>query len=194
MAQYIIAILNIQSLHIQLWLHDTAGMEKKGGVVSMTKSYFRQAVGIILVYDTKNLESLYKIKDWVKVAEDTCEYAENLVYALWGNEKGSLFSSVDNPVENYHLDDLLDQLRVTLAKPVQIEGQLVCQLNGIDQTAVANNYETLVRTIHSNVKRKDTVMKEVSQKIALAPNLEVNPGDDPNNTQKPPRRSCFNCF
>ena len=166
-------------------------MEKKGGVVSMTRSYFRQAIGVIIVYDTRNLESLYKIKDWVKAAEETCDYAQHLVYALWGNEKGSLFSSVDNPIEEYHLKGLLGQLEGTLAKPIQIEDQLVCRLNGIDQTDVANNYETLVRTIHNNVKKIDTVMKEASQKIILNPNVEGNLLGDDQDIEQPTQNRCL---
>ena len=176
---------NIQLyLFTQLLLQDTAGMEKAGGVGTMTRSYFRQAVGVILVYDTSNLESLNKIKTWVEAAEETCEYAQYLVYALWGNEKGSHYSSINNPVEDYHLTDLLAQLESTLAKPIQIEGQLVCRMNGIDQITVASNYETLVRTVHSKIKKIDRAMKEVSQRITLDPNLAENLAAREGNTEK----------
>lgn len=174
---------------IQLWLHDTAGMEKKGGVVSMTRSYFRQAIGVILVYDTSNLESLHTVMDWVGAAEETCEFAQHLVYALWGNEKGSLYSSVNNPVEQYHLKDFLAKLENTLARPIEIEDQLVCRMNGIDQSAVANNYETLVRTLHSKVKEIDTVMKEASQRINLADHENLGGEGDTANDQ--PRSRCM---
>ena len=121
----------------------------------MTRSYFREAIGVILVYDTSNLESLNKLQTWVDVTRDACIYSNHLVYAIWGNEKGSHYSSVSNPVKDYNLRDLIDIL------PIQVERQLVCKFNGTDQTAVADNYETLVRTIQSKIKEIDTTMKGV---------------------------------
>ena len=160
---------------MQLLLQDTAGMEKRGGVGTMTKTYFRQAVGVILVYDTSNLESLLKIKTWVEAAEETCVYSQHLIYTLWGNEKGSMYSSVNNPVEPDHLSALLAQLQSTLAKPIHIEDQLVCKMDATNQAAVTENYEILVRSIHRKVKEIDTVMKEASQRITLErPNVVEN--------------------
>ena len=164
-------------------------MEKKGGVVSMTKSYFRQAIGVILVYDTSDLASLHTIIDWVKATEGTCDYAQHLVYALWGNDKGSLYSSVNNPVEQDHLKDLLSQLEDTLARRIEIEDQLVCRMNATDQNAVANNYETLVRTIYSKIKDIDTVMKEASQRINLAD--QENLGGERDTVKNQPSRTCM---
>ena len=146
-------------------------MEKEGGVRTMTRGYFREAIGVILVYDTSNLESLNKLHTWVKVTREACIYSDHLVYAIWGNEKDIHFSSICNPVKDYHLRDLIDTL------PIQVERQLVCSFNGMDQTAVAGNYETLVRTIQSKIEMIDTTMKGVpvpqeNPTIVLNPNTE----------------------
>lgn len=135
----------------------------------MTRSYFREAIGVILVYDTSNLESLNKLRTWVEVTRDVCIYSNHLIFAIWGNEKGAHFSSVSNPVKDYNLRDLIDTL------PIQVEEQLVCNFDGMDQTAVAKNYETLVRTIQSKIKEIDTTMRGVPQEnppIVLNPNTE----------------------
>ena len=156
-------------------------MEKEGGVQTMTRSYFREAIGVILVYDTSNLESLNKLHTWVEVTREACIYSKHLVFAIWGNEKGAHYSSVCNPVKDYNLQDLIRTL------PIQVDEHLVCQMNGMDQTAVADSYETLVRTIQSRIKKIDTALKEVSQGIVLNRNGE---GDDQNTEEA----SGFRCM
>ena len=125
----------------------------------MTKSYFRQAVAVILIYDTRDLESLNKLHGWAKMAEDTCDYKEHLTYALWGNEKGDIFSSVNNPVEQYHLTDL----QGTFPNSVKIEPQLVCKFNGMEeQEAVVKCYETLVRMVDRKMLNIEHRLREAS--------------------------------
>ena len=170
---------------MQLLLQDTAGMEKEGGVRTMTRSYFREAIGVILVYDTSNLESLNKLHTWVEVADEACIYSRHLVYAIWGNEKGAHYSSVCNPVKDYHLRDLITNLKI------QLEEQLVCRMDGMDQTAVADKYETLVRTIQGKIKTINTAMKEVSQRIVLDPNVEGNLGGDQDTIEQQTRNRCW---
>lgn len=125
----------------------------------MTKSYFRLAVAVILVYDTRDLESLNKLHGWAKMAEDTCDYKEHLTYALWGNEKGDIFSNVNNPVEQYHLENL----QGTLPKSVKIEPRLVHKFNGMeDQEVVVKCYETLVRMVDKRMLDIEHRLKEAS--------------------------------
>ena len=155
----------------------------------MTRSYFREAIGVILVYDTSNLESLNKLRTWVDVTRDACIYSDHLVYAIWGNEKGSHYSSVSNPVKDYNLRDLIDIL------PIQVEDQLVCNFNGMDQTAVADNYETLVRTIQSKVKEIETIQSKVKAIDTPMKGVPV-PQDNPTivlkqNTEEGERPSCM---
>lgn len=134
---------------------------ERGGVGTMTKSYFRQAVAVILVYDTRDLESLNKLHEWAKMAEETCDYKEHLTYALWGNDKGDIFSNVNNPVEQYHLENL----QRTLPQSVKIEPQLVCTLNGMeDHESVVGYYETLVRMLDSRMLDIERRLKETSLK------------------------------
>lgn len=164
-------------------------MEKEGGVGTMTKSYFRQAVAVILVYDTSNLESLYKIQEWITTAEDACDYSRQLIYALWGNDKGSMYSSVNNPVEQDQLEGLLKSLTKT------IEPQLICQMNGTDQEAVVGCYETLVRTVANQIQEMERTMKEASQRMSEATDTEDETrhrlGEDPKSEEK---KGCYERF
>ena len=51
-------------IHLQLW--DTAGQER---FRSITKSYFRNANGVIFVYDITNKNTFKNLKDWVRDSE-----------------------------------------------------------------------------------------------------------------------------
>ena len=124
----------------------------------MTRGYFRQAIAVILVYDTRNLESLWKLKNWVKMANDACNFKQHLIYALWGNVKEEMYSSVDNPVDMCHLEDLQKSL------PKEIEPHLVATMDGQNQDTVLEHYEQLVRTVDSRTREIERQLKEASMK------------------------------
>ena len=55
---------NGYKIHLQLW--DTAGQER---FRSITKSYFRNANGVIFVYDITDKKTFKSVKDWVRDSE-----------------------------------------------------------------------------------------------------------------------------
>ena len=115
---------------------------ENNGTMQMTKSYFRLAVGVILVYDKGNLESLQKIEEWVKCARKYCQWSKHLVFALWGNDKGS-FGSNTNPVLSYHLEGF--KVKVDLQ---ELPSELCCD---VTSTNVADCYQKLLTTLHSKL-------------------------------------------
>ena len=70
-----------ENLNINLNIWDTCGGER---YKSITRQYFRNADGIILVYDIGNRESFDNIKKWVKDIEDNCN--KDYVFFLIGNK------------------------------------------------------------------------------------------------------------
>ena len=70
-----------ENLNINLNIWDTCGGERHK---SITRQYFRNADGIILVYDIGNRESFDNIKKWVKDIEDNCN--KDYVFFLIGNK------------------------------------------------------------------------------------------------------------
>ena len=68
-------------MNINLNIWDTCGGERHK---SITRQYFRNADGIILVYDIGNRESFDNIKKWVKDIEDNCN--KDYVFFLIGNK------------------------------------------------------------------------------------------------------------
>ena len=69
-----------KNLYAKLIIHDTAGQEKYR---SMTRSYYKNAKGIILVFDLTNENSFLKLNKWItEISENT----EDVVIILVGNK------------------------------------------------------------------------------------------------------------
>ena len=58
-------------------------MEKQG-INSMTESYFHRTIGVILIYDAKDMNSLLQLQDWIYRAKEST-YRDKLVFSLWRN-------------------------------------------------------------------------------------------------------------
>ena len=85
-----------KNLYASLKIFDTAGQEKYR---SLTKSYYKQAQGIILVFDLTNEISFSKLNKWIN---EINENTENVVIILVGNKADSSDRKVDKiNAENY---------------------------------------------------------------------------------------------
>jgi len=68
-------------LHLQLW--DVAGQERFG---AMTKVYYRNASGAIIVYDVNDPASFKAVEHWKKDIEEKLEPFSNIPILLLGNK------------------------------------------------------------------------------------------------------------
>ena len=69
-----------KNLYAKLIIHDTAGQERYR---SLTRSYYKNAKGIILVFDLTNENSFLKLNKWInEISENT----EDVVIFLVGNK------------------------------------------------------------------------------------------------------------
>ena len=75
-----------EKLNFEIVLVDTAGQEK---FRSITKGYFKQADGILLLYDVTNRESFKQIKMWLESLNDILgdHKEEKYMVFLLGNKK-----------------------------------------------------------------------------------------------------------
>ncbi|OHS99523.1 Ras family protein [Tritrichomonas foetus] len=71
--------VNSSNVKLQIW--DTAGQER---FRSISKSYFRNAVGAILVYDITNMQSFDQLTDWLNDLQTLC--SPNAYIILVGNK------------------------------------------------------------------------------------------------------------
>ena len=76
-----------------LW--DTGNLERYG-LGNVTRSYFRRVVGVVLVYDVSNRDTLDALYDWVgRVKDDTnLQWENSLNFVVWGNNRDQTMTSV----------------------------------------------------------------------------------------------------
>ena len=70
-----------------LW--DTGNLER-AGIRNVTRSYFRYAVGVILVYDVSCRESFDALYDWMYYIKDSVSQhlpKRPITFVVWGNNK-----------------------------------------------------------------------------------------------------------
>ncbi|XP_041462747.1 ras-related protein Rab-39B-like [Lytechinus variegatus] len=66
---------------LQLW--DTAGQER---FRSITTSYYRNSVGVMLVYDISNRQSFENLQEWLLEAQENVIYPHNTTYMVVGHK------------------------------------------------------------------------------------------------------------
>ena len=88
----------VEKLKFEILLVDTAGQEK---FRSITKTYFKQADGILLLYDITNRESFEQIKLWLESLDEALgdHKTEQYMVFLLGNKSDLLDGKVSKQVE-----------------------------------------------------------------------------------------------
>ena len=91
-------ILDDKVIHIKIW--DTAGQER---YKSLTQGFFRNAQGIIIVYDITNQTSFDDLKYWIQSIENNTNLQNKIIPAIIiGNKIDILEREVDNiSAENF---------------------------------------------------------------------------------------------
>jgi len=80
-AEYDTLLMDIDSSKVRLQIWDTAGQEKYS---SISKSYYRNAMGVLLVFDLTNIGSFEKLNIWINDIRNLCD--PNVVVFLVGNK------------------------------------------------------------------------------------------------------------
>jgi small GTP-binding protein len=80
-AEYVSTMEEIDGQPIKLQIWDTAGQEK---FRSIAKSYFRHAIGVILVYDISDRRSFDELSSWLNDVHQFCD--PNAAITLIGNK------------------------------------------------------------------------------------------------------------
>ena len=73
--------LEILDRKVKLYVFDTAGQER---MRSITKSYYRQAMGVILVYDVTSQTSFDDVEQWIRKIDENAK--EDLLKILVANK------------------------------------------------------------------------------------------------------------
>jgi len=110
------------------------------GIQCMTRSYFAGhsgPVGVILVYDTGDLESLNCLKDWISAArEHNGSTGSSVLFSLWGNDMGN----DDNPVDNFAAENF--------ARGYDILPKLIFTVNASTGYNLIDSFQRFVGALH----------------------------------------------
>ena len=101
----------------------------------MTRSYFAQSIGVILVYDKGDLDSLYHLRDWVERAQEESMLADHIVFSLWCNDTGN----DTNPVPDDTAEDFAQQL---------IPPELVGDVSAKTGQNVDESYQNMIEAVY----------------------------------------------
>ena len=83
-------VVEVDGHPIKLQLWDTAGQER---FRSITRSYYRNAAGGLLVYDITNRDSFLKIRDWLEEARQ-CAEPHRIEFVLVGHKTDQVSNRV----------------------------------------------------------------------------------------------------
>ena len=108
---------NNQHIPIKLQIWDTAGQERFS---TITKSYYRNTCGVVIVFDLTNKESFNSIPKWINNIEDNCDSTVQKI--LIGNKsdlKGDIV------VEKSEIDEIILRAKSLRAKVITTEKDYV---------------------------------------------------------------------
>ena len=120
--------INIRGLQTKLQIWDTAGQEKYH---SLTKGFFRNTDGILLVFDLTNKDSFNNIKTWINEVENN---SDNKTKKLLVGNKIDMKDNI--VVSNNDIDDLCKKKKI---KYIEVSGK--------ENINVSKAFETIVNLI-----------------------------------------------
>lgn len=92
--------VNNEIVKLQIW--DTAGQER---FRTITRSYYRGAHGIIIVFDVNDVESFHSIQGWILEVKENSH--ENVVISVIGNK-----DDLEQKVKESDVKNLLDKMDI----------------------------------------------------------------------------------
>ena len=138
-------------------LVDTAGQER---FKAITKTYYKESDGILLIYDVTNKESFLNVKNWIDSIYDSLGNHENSKYII---------ILIGNKIDLIGVEEKIREVSEEEAKKICEENNL---LWGGECSAKINSDHELMELIKGYVKKiyekvgPKTVTKQVVKKIA----------------------------
>lgn len=135
-------VLNIDDESIKLYVWDTAGQER---FRTITTAYYRNAMGVLLVYDITDIESFEGCQRWLKNIQTHA--SEDIVIVLVGNKA-----------------DFEDQRVISYDQGSSLAEKIGCAF-----------FETSAKTGVNVAEAFETLTKQCKDKLAAGTGVQVNP-------------------
>ena len=152
---------NGEHIPVKLQIWDTAGQERFN---TITKSYYRNTCGVIIVFDLTNLESFYSIPKWITNVENNCNSTIQVI--LIGN-KADLRDNI--VVKQHQIDNICKKYGIKYfeASAMQLDSTSIA-FNILSQNIFKSindmHIPNGVKIIHHN-KIQNTVDLSLKRKI-----------------------------
>lgn len=150
-------------------------------ITSMSRSYFTQCVGVILIYQKGDRSSLFELRNWVTRAHQESEWCGSVVLSLWSHDMG-----IDS-------DEVSPELRDSFIDAVKIPKELVFEVNVAEEDGnVRQSYQQVVTAVHekwASPPPTEAQFQPARGNIVLAPT--ENEGNIQQPSHSPPKRRCF---
>ncbi|VDK74000.1 unnamed protein product [Dibothriocephalus latus] len=111
-------IVNVDGTYVKIQIWDTAGQER---FRSMARSYYRDAVGTLLVYDVTNRQSFDAVGQWLSDARQLA--SPNVVVILVGNKKD--LQDTDGQVTHWEANAFAQENDMQLIETSALTGENV---------------------------------------------------------------------
>ena len=141
---------------VNVSLVDTAGQER---FRSITKNYFKESDGILLIYDVTNKESFKNVENWI-----------NSIHESIGNHKNSKYIIIllGNKIDLIDVDDFVREVTEKEAENTCNEKSLVwggeTSVKAIEFKELENLFKNFVKMIYDKVGEKE-VKQQVAKKM-----------------------------
>lgn len=119
-------IVDGKIIKLQIW--DTAGQER---FKSVTTSYYRGAIGVLIVYDINDKRSFDNIKNWLR--EVNIHASENICKFVIGNKKDKIHREI-------HISDAIDLAKDIGAKYYETSAKTGGNIEEIFRSVCGNIY------------------------------------------------------
>ncbi|CAF0726995.1 unnamed protein product [Adineta steineri] len=157
------------NIHLQLW--DTAGQER---FRSLTASFFRDAIGFLLVFDLSNETSFISVRNWITEIQANA-YSENVDMILVGNKC-----------------DLESQRIISKARALEFAAQNhvdYIETSALQNINVGESIELLLDSVMDRLEQNHTLNKPKQSTLKPSSTDQITQQMLENHTQKKPNVS-----
>ena len=139
---------------IQLRIIDTGGQER---FRSISKSYFKNADGVLFVFDLNNKDTFIEIKSWIELFKENHNGNEEIPQFLVGNKCDLVNKVKEDEIENFATDNNL-KYKATSAK----ENILISEL-----------FQEIGEELYNDYVKSGKINRKQQNVIKIANNKEV---------------------
>ena len=151
---------------------------ERNNVLSVSKSYFTECVGVMMVYKKGDLQSLMELDAWYIRVRDITQFREAVVFSLWCNDSDSFSDEITPEHKQRYMSKwgIPPELYFSLGSDEEDEDTL-------------RQYKTLVEAVRDRCNASKTYSGSLQQSNRQQENITLSTST--NTTDSTPTKKCF---